>query len=86
MVRAAWVQCRAFPHELQPEPISRACRVIPLQICGVSAPKKRTAEAVNAGGTAEGMPFVPILWDDRRYFFVVNLFRRNEYERTIRAY
>ena len=60
MVRAAWVQCRAFPHELQPEPISRACRVIPLQICGVSAPKKRTAEAVNAGGTAEGMPFVPI--------------------------
>jgi hypothetical protein len=34
--------------------------VIPLQICGVSAPKKRTAEAVNAGGTAEGMPFVPI--------------------------
>ena len=39
MVRAAWVQCRAFPHELQPEPISRACRVIPLQICGVLAPK-----------------------------------------------
>ena len=33
--------------------------MIPLQICGVFAPKKCTVKAVNAGGTAEGMPFVP---------------------------
>ena len=39
MVGAAWVRYRAFPQELQPELSSRACRVIPLQICGVLAPK-----------------------------------------------
>ena len=60
-VGAAWVQYWAFPQELQPELLSRACRAIPLQICGVIAPKKRTAKAVNAGGTAEAMPFVPVL-------------------------
>ena len=58
-VGAAWVQYRAFPHELRSEHCSRTCRVIPLQICGVFAPKKCTVKAVNAGGTAEGMPFVP---------------------------
>ena len=31
-----------------------------LTVYGVFAPEKRTAIAVNAGGTAEGMPFVPI--------------------------
>ena len=58
-VGAAWVQYWAFPQELRSEPMSRTCRVIPLQICGVLAPKKCTVETVNAGGTAEGMPFVP---------------------------
>ena len=47
--------------------------MIPLQVCGVSAPKKRTAEAVNAGGTAEGNAFRPECRDDGRYFFIVNL-------------
>ena len=64
--RAGWceplgVQCRAFSRELPPEKISRDGRVTPLTVLDVSASEKRTVKAVNAGGTAEGMPFVPIV-------------------------
>ena len=52
---------RAFPQELPSEKRSRNGRVIPLTVLGVLAPEKRTAKAVNAGGTAEGLPFVPIV-------------------------
>ena len=41
--------------------MSRVRRLTPLKVLDVSASEKRAAEAVNAGGTAEGMPFVPIV-------------------------
>ena len=60
MVRAAWVQYRAFPQELPPEIFSRDGRLIPLQILDVSASEKRALWRI-AGGTAEALPFVPIV-------------------------
>ena len=60
MVKAACVQYRAFSQELPPETFSRDGRMTALQVLDVSASEKRTAFAVKAGGTAEGMPFVPI--------------------------
>ena len=61
MVGSASVQYRAFSQELPPEIKSRDGRVTALWVLDVSASEKRTAYAVNAGGTAEGLPFVPIV-------------------------
>jgi len=58
MVGSAYVQCRAFSHELPPEEMSRVCRVTPLWVASVFALLSCVFMA-NAGGTAEGMPFVP---------------------------
>ena len=44
--------------------------MIPLQILGVLAPKKlRFLERI-AGGTAEGMPFVPIVGWEVLFFYI----------------
>lgn len=62
---------RAFSQELPPEIYSRVGRVTPLWVWGVSAPEKRAVLAANAGGTAEGSPFVPILgW--KVFFYTKN--------------
>ena len=54
MVRTACAQHKAFPQELRPEKYSRVCRVMPLKVYGVFAPKVR--RMANAGGTAEESP------------------------------
>ena len=53
------MQHRAFPQELPSEKRSRNGRVIPLQVLDVSASEKRANWRI-AGGTAEGLPFVPV--------------------------
>ena len=69
MVGAAWGAMRAFPREPPPEKSSRVRRVTALKVCGVSAPKARRKRRI-AGGTAEGLPFVPNVWDEGLLFFV----------------
>ena len=59
-METAHVQYRAFSHELPLEELSRGRRVIPLKIASVFALLSCAVLAANAGGTAEGMPFVPI--------------------------
>ncbi len=59
-VGAAYVGFRAFPQELPSEKCSRNGRVVPLQALGVIAPEKRALRRI-AGGTAEALPFVPIV-------------------------
>ena len=56
-----------------------------LTVYGVFAPEKRTAIAVNAGGTAEGMPFVPNDGMMGNFLFCSKSFRRNENESTTGA-
>ena len=67
--RAEWceplgVQYGAFSHELPPESLrkrSRVRRVVPLKTASVSALLKAAPNFRRiAGGTAEGLPFVPI--------------------------
>ena len=60
MVGSACVQCRAFSQELPPETKSRDGRVTALTVYGVLAPDKLRCKKRIAGGTAEGLPFVPI--------------------------
>ena len=62
MVKAACVQYRAFSQELPPERKSRDGRLTALWVLDVSASEKlRLSLKRIAGGTAEGMPFVPML-------------------------
>ena len=62
MVKAAYVQYWAFPRELPPEETSRDGRVTALSVLDVSASEKAALESKRiAGGTAEGLPFVPIM-------------------------
>ena len=72
MVRAAYVQETGLsPRSCRLKQSSRVGRVTPLWVWGVSAPEKRAALAANAGGTAEGSPFVPILgW--KVFFYTKN--------------
>ena len=45
-----------------------------LKVYGVLAPEKSVPFfAANAGGTAEGLPFVPKNWDEWHYFFAFKL-------------
>ena len=62
MVGSACVQCWAFSQELPPENFSRVGRLTSLSVYGVLAPGKlRLLYGKRiAGGTAEGLPFVPI--------------------------
>ena len=69
MVGSACVQCRAFSQELPPESFSRDGRVTALRVCGVLAPLQSVLFTANAGGTAEGLPFVPNC--GMRGFFIV---------------
>ena len=61
MVESACTQCRAFSQELPPEGFSRDGRMTPLPVLDVSASEKAALKKRIAGGTAEGMPFVPIV-------------------------
>ena len=65
------MQYRAFSLELRLERISRVRRMTPLTVLGVSAPEKRTVKTVNAGGTAEGLPFVPGFGMEGFFIFVI---------------
>ena len=84
MVGAAYVQYWAFPRELRLEKTdchtsalwcamteSRVRRVTALEVLDVSASEKRAALRRIAGGTAEGIPFVPIR-DGRLFIFSKN--------------
>ena len=65
---------RAFSHEPPPEPSScRVRRVVPLKTASVSALLKAAPFWRIAGGTAEGLPFVPIVRDDGLIFLSINM-------------